>query len=338
LAGPRLGGGMATRTKKQRRAQKRQQIEQPKRAVQEPQGLLAGRRGSLIAGGFLAFGAALLAAVIYIGVSRDGTAAGEERIGEVDPHAQPSGLPDTPDYHSLFVAPSDPRHILLGTHAGLYESTNGGRAWTRVALAGQDAMNLASSEGETVWTAGHNVFARSTDGGQTWTDVRPNGLPSLDIHGFAVDPRDPTTLYAAVAGQGLYRSRDGGESFELVSKEVGGGVMALAVMPDGRILAGDMQQGLLASGNGGKTWKLVLRAGLMGLAVNPDDPETVVATGPGILLSRDGGRNWDQVLAIEQGAGPVAWSPSEPTVAYVVGFDKALYKTEDGGATWRAIA
>jgi photosystem II stability/assembly factor-like uncharacterized protein len=254
----------------------------------------------------------------------------------VEPPA--AGLPNTPDYHSLLVDPTDPRRIFLGTHVGLYASIDGGRSWEFARLEGQDAMNLARASGETVWTAGHNVLARSADGGTTWEDVRPDGLPSLDIHGFAVDPRDPTTLYAAVAGQGLYRSRDGGESFELVSKEVGGGVMALAVMPDGRILAGDMQQGLLASGNGGKTWKLVLRAGLMGLAVNPDDPETVVATGPGILLSRDGGRNWDQVLAIEQGAGPVAWSPSEPTVAYVVGFDKALYKTEDGGATWRTIA
>jgi photosystem II stability/assembly factor-like uncharacterized protein len=262
----------------------------------------------------------------------------QAQSGSEGPAVATGGLPDTPDYHSLLVAPSDPRHILLGTHAGLYESTNSGRAWTQVALAGQDAMNLASSEGKTVWTAGHNVFARSTDGGQTWTDVRPDGLPSLDIHGFAVDPKDPGTLFAAIAGQGLYRSRDGGQSFELLSKEVGGGVMALAVMPDGRILAGDMQQGLLASADGGRKWKLVLRAGLMGLAVNPDDPETVVATGPGILLSRDGGRNWDQVHALEQGAGPVAWSPSEPKVAYVAGFDKALYKTEDGGATWSAIA
>lgn len=262
----------------------------------------------------------------------------QAQSGSEGPAAASGGLPDTPDYHSLLVAPSDPGHILLGTHAGLYESTNGGQAWTKVALEGQDAMNLASSEGETVWTAGHEVFAKSSDGGVTWTDVRPDGLPSLDIHGFVVDPKDPGRLYAAVAGQGLYRSRDGGTSFELVSKEVGGGVMALAVTPDGRILAGDMQQGLLASEDGGKKWKVVLRAGLMGLAVNPDNPETVVATGPGILLSRDGGRNWDQVLALDQGAGPVAWSPSEPNVAYVVGFDKVLYKTEDGGATWRAIA
>jgi photosystem II stability/assembly factor-like uncharacterized protein len=329
---------MATRTKKQRRAQKRQQVQEPKRVVQETQGLLDGRRGWLIAGATLAFGAALLAAVIYVGVSRDGTAAGEEPAVQAEPQAQPSGLPDTPDYHSLLVAPSDPGHILLGTHAGLYESTNGGRDWTKVALEGQDAMNLASSEGETLWTAGHEVFAKSSDGGVTWTDVRPDGLPSLDIHGFAVDPKDPGTLYAAVAGQGLYRSRDGGRSFSLVSREVGPGVMALGVTPDGRILAGDMEQGVMVSTDDGKSWKRVHEAGLMGLAINSKDPQRILATGPGILLSRDGGKTWEEALALADGAGPVAWAPSAPETAYVVGFDKTLYKTEDGGATWRPVA
>ena len=46
------------------------------------------------------------------------------------------GLPDAADYHSLLVAPADPEHILLGTHAGLYESVDGGSSWRRVALAG----------------------------------------------------------------------------------------------------------------------------------------------------------------------------------------------------------
>jgi photosystem II stability/assembly factor-like uncharacterized protein len=118
-----------------------------------------------------------------------------------------SGLPKTADYHSLLIAPTDPRDILLGTHAGLYESLDGGRSWKQVGLAGQDAMNLARTDATTVWAAGHDLLARSTDGGATWSDVRPQGLPSRDIHGFAVDPRDGS-LWAAVAGRGLYHSAD----------------------------------------------------------------------------------------------------------------------------------
>lgn len=312
---------MATRTKRQ---PKRRPVQAPKRRVEEKK---IGRGWLWAAGaGALALAIAIPAVILAAGGGSDEAARSSSAV-----------LPDTPDYHSLLVAAQNADALTLGTHNGLYQSSDGGRSWQSTALAGQDAMNLGRAGGGVTWTAGHNVLAKSTDGGRTWQDVRPDGLPHLDIHGFAVDPRDQKTLWAALAGQGIYRSRDGGESFELVTREVGGGVMALAVTPDGRVLAGDMQQGLFVSANDGKTWKPTLQAGLMGVAVNPKEPERVVATGPGILLSTDGGRNWDQVLPLEAGAGPVAWAPSNPEVGYVVGFDKTLYKTEDAGATWQPV-
>ena len=251
--------------------------------------------------------------------------------------AAKAGLPDTPDYHSLLVNPSDPRSLVLGTHYGLYASADGGRRWRFDALSGDDAMNLARPAGGTIWLAGHFVFKKSSDAGRSWTDVAPTGLPSLDIHGFAADPRKPNTLYAAVAGQGLYRSSDGGRSFSLASKQVGGAVMAMAVLPDGRVLAGDMQRGLLESRDRGATWKQRLRAQLMGLAVNPTDPRRILATGAGIALSTDSGRSWRPMLDLPGGAGPVAWSRSNPKLAYVVGFDRHLYRSTDRGVSWRQV-
>jgi hypothetical protein len=248
-----------------------------------------------------------------------------------------TGLPNTPDYHSLLVDPGTPGRVLLGTHGGLYESADGGRSWTFAKLEGQDAMNLARAEGETIWAAGHDVLAKSVNRGATWTDVRPDGLPGLDVHGFASDPKRPDRLYAAIAGQGLFRSTDGGGSFELVSKEVGPAVMAIAVTPDGRVFAGDMQQGVMVSSDGGKTWRRALAAAVMGIAVSPGDPERLLATGPGIFLSTDGGKKWDDVFATPDGSGPVAWSPSDPNVAYVVGFDRKLYKTTDAGVSWQTV-
>jgi photosystem II stability/assembly factor-like uncharacterized protein len=236
------------------------------------------------------------------------------------------------------VSPSNPNRLLLGTHDGLYGSADGGKTWQSEGLDGQDAMNLARHGEQTLWTAGHNVFAKSTDGGKTWVNVSPTGLPSLDLHGFAVDPRNPKRLFAAVAGQGLFRSDDGGRRFGPVSSQVGGAVMALAVTPSGAILAGDMQQGLLISRDGGATWRRALRGQLMGLAVNPRDPKRVLAAGEGILLSTNGGRTWRQRLRLPDGAGPVAWSQSDPRVAYVVSFDRTLYRSIDGGKTWNAVA
>ncbi len=248
-------------------------------------------------------------------------------------------LPRAPDYHSLLVSPADARDVLLGTHDGLFRSRDGGRTWTKYSLGGKDAMNLARAGGLTVWAAGHNVLARSTDGGVTWRDIRPRGLPHLDLHGFAVDPRSSLTLYAAVAGEGLYRSRDGGASFSPVSRAVGDSVFGLAVLGDGTILAADAQRRLvLASRDGGKTWAGTVRAEVRGFAVAPGDPKLVLASGPGVLRSLDGGRTWKQVLRLGADTGPIAWAPGAPRIAYVVAFDRTLYRSGDGGTTWQPVA
>jgi photosystem II stability/assembly factor-like uncharacterized protein len=249
-----------------------------------------------------------------------------------------TGLPRTSDYHSLLVAPNDPRRLLLGTHQGLFGSSDGGRTWRKAGLSGQDAMNLARPSGQTLWVAGHNVLAKSTDSGLTWTDVRPEGLPSLDIHGFALDREHPGRLYAAVAGEGLYRSRNNGRSFSLISREVGGAVFGLGVLPDGRIFAADLKQGLLVSGDGGRSWRLSLHEQLLGLAVNPRTPGRLLAAGRGIFLSENGGRSWRRVFEIPEPFGPVAWSTSRPNLAYAVGYDRALYQSTDGGRSWQSVS
>lgn len=270
-----------------------------------------------------------IAALVAIGVVALVRGGGE-------PTEASPGLPRTSDYHSLLVLPT--REILLGTHQGIFRSTDGGRAWAPTRLRGQDAMNLAPAAAETIWVAGHDVLSRSTDGGANWEQVRSEGLPSLDVHGFTVDPRNPKTLYAAIAGEGLYRSSDGGDSFELASREVGGAVFALALTADGRILAGDLRSGLLVSSDSGSTWRRLLRVEVLGLAVNPADSKRVVAAGAGgVNLSTDGGSTWRKVLAISDGAGPAAWSPSEPGRAYVVGFDGLMYTTMNRGETWRPV-
>jgi photosystem II stability/assembly factor-like uncharacterized protein len=307
---------MPTKTKS--RSPKKRPIQHPNRQATAPR-----RRWPYVSA---AAGLAALAAVLALTFLSKG---GNGKAAE--------GLPDTPDYHSLLVDPSNPQRLVLGTHAGLYVSGDGGRHWRFDALAGNDAMNLARPGGDTIWLAGHNVFKKSLDGGTTWTDVRPAGLPGLDIHGFAVDPRNHETLYAAVAGQGLFRSGDGGRSFSLLSQDVGPAVMALAITPDRRILAGDMQQGLMASRDG-KMWTRVLEAQLMGLAVNPSNAKLVLASGRGIIRSTDGGRTWKQTLELPDGAGPVAWAANTPNVAYVVGFDRTLLKTTDAGVSWQPVA
>jgi photosystem II stability/assembly factor-like uncharacterized protein len=250
----------------------------------------------------------------------------------------PFGLPHTPDYHSLLVDAADADRLLLGTHVGIYESVDGGRRWTFAGLEGDDAMNLVPEPAGVLWVAGHGVLKKSADAGLTWENVDTDGLPSKDVHGFAVDPDDDQRIFAAVAGEGLYRSEDGGGSFEEVSSGVGPAVYGLAVTPSGRVLAAD-QRGVSASDDGGSTWKVLLEEVAVGLAVSPADEDTILVTTPtGVVRSADGGETWDEVQPIPDGAWPVAFAPSEPERAYVVGFDRKLYRSDDAGATWRILS
>lgn len=257
----------------------------------------------------------------------------------VDPAGPPvQGLPTAPDYHSLLVSQDDSRRILLGTHDGVYESADGGETWHQTTLVGEDAMTLEPAQGSLVWAAGHGVLALSDDAGGTWDAMRPEGLPSLDIHAFTIDPMDHRNIYAAVASEGLYHSSDGGSTFGLVSAEFGGDFTTLELGGNGEMLAGDAEKGLLLSSDRGKSWKPLRKRTLNGLALHPVDPRIVLMGGPGLLLSGDGGRSFRQVLDVESGAGPVAWAPSDGDVGYAVGFDRILYRTHDRGETWKAVA
>lgn len=265
--------------------------------------------------------------------ARDQARGGGEAV---DPPER--GLPHTPDYHALFVFPDDPAHLLLGTHVGVYESTDGGVRWRFLGLEGQDAMHFAHEEDGTIWVAGHNVLARSEDGARTWSEVHPEGLPSRDVHGFAI-ASETQAIFAAVAGEGLYRSDDGGTTFSEVPTDAGANVYALAVTHDGVLFAADSRRGVLMNASGdGVSWAEGLAMPAAGLAANEGEPpdQRVLAAGESVQLFTDAG-GWSEVFRVEEGTGPVAFAES-PLVAYLVGFDRKLYRSDDGGETWKPVA
>lgn len=293
----------------------------------------ASRRPLLTALGAAAIVAVLAAVAVLVG-SRGGgddTASAPPRAKGRTTGSAGARLPATADLHALLALGGD--RLLLGSHSGIHLSRDGGRTWRQTRFRG-DAMNLARGRDGTLWAAGHDVLARSDSAGASWSTLVPRGLPSLDLHGLAVDPVGGD-LYAAVAGRGLFRSRDG-RSFRPVSAEVGGGVMALAVTSGGRILAGDMEMGLLVSDDAGKTWRRGLREGLMGIARDPGDPNRLLAAGRSIFRSTTGGASWRPVLPVGgRGAGPVSWADGNR--AYAVTFAGVLLETADGGLNWQEV-
>ena len=99
----------------------------------------------------------------------------------------------------------------------------------------------------------------SMDGGETWKRVAKGLWGESRIFGLAVHPKEPQTIYAG-ADDGVYRSRDQGQSFEHLDSPM----------------------------NAMDVWKI---------ALDPVNPDTIFAgTRPAALFrSRDGGQHWEQL-------------------------------------------
>jgi photosystem II stability/assembly factor-like uncharacterized protein len=130
------------------------------------------------------------------------------------------------------------------------------------------------------------------------------------VQALAVDPRTANTMFAGTR-RGIFRSRDGGDSWQLVATAPGAppagqwGVahrdrfQAIAIDPldPETVYAGLRTDGIFKSSDGGDTW-VASESGLIDkriktLAVDPRDPQIVyVSTGGGVFRSTDGARSW----------------------------------------------
>lgn len=204
---------------------------------------------------------------------------------------------------------------------------------------------------------------KSTDGGTSFAPSWPAGLPR-SIGALAAGPDG--VLYAGTGeagpgggsitydGAGLFRSRDGGRTWQNVGLRKAGSFGRIVVDPkDPRKVfaaaAGDLyrpggERGVYRSLDGGTTWKLVLEGpnattGAVDLAVDPSNPKRVYATtwdrirypthrvyggkGSGVYRSLDGGSTWKRIVdgpsaedPAETGRIGIALAPSDPDRLY----------------------
>lgn len=287
----------------------------------------AGRRPSAITRGrtFLvltaaAVGALAIAAVVA-GLVRPGGASAEawSRLA-------------TEDVHSLAFVGDDSNRLLFGHHGGVLSSTDGGRSWQPLGTR-SDAMSLGPAADGSIVIAGHEVFAESRDDGRTWQDV-PAGLPSLDIHGFARDPGNPSRMWAYLATGGLWESVDAGRAWERVQEE--NILFPIAVTTrSGTRLFGVRTEGLASSDDGGRTWRNVATPELYPIAslAATSDGSVLVAGGPdGLARSDDGGVSWSK-LPFEGQPFAVAVTDGGRTIALVTRSTE-FFRSDDGGRTW----
>jgi photosystem II stability/assembly factor-like uncharacterized protein len=160
-----------------------------------------------------------------------------------------------------------------------------------------------------------------------WAPFGPGGGTP---QGLAIDPRNPSVVYAA-AGT-VYRSADRGETWTSL---VGPAFTAVAVDPANSkaIYAGGRQ--IARSLDGGRTWETTYSTtvDVSALAVVPGKPSTVLAaSGFQLLRSADGGRTWS-ARSVNVSVVSVAADPNSPRTAYYTDA-LGLFKSTDAGKSW----
>ncbi len=236
---------------------------------------------------------------------------------------------------ALAVDPANTNVVYAGSDR-VSKSTDGGHSWktvfpphpTRYPAENVSALAIAPSRPEAIYaitgefanpsaTPHHGRFSiyKSTDAGTTWqatTTVRG----SVTVTALAVDPRHPSTVYAAI-GANVLKTTNAGQTWRPIAHglPIGdphgsatvspvAGVRALAIDPrrTGTVYAALSQGGIYKTSNGGQTW---IRATgtvsdmMVAVAVNPARPATMYAAGqsetgdgPRILRSSDSGHTW----------------------------------------------
>jgi photosystem II stability/assembly factor-like uncharacterized protein len=286
---------------------------------------------------------------------------------------------------------SDPlTYYFGGVGGGVWKTGDGGESWKDVSdgffkTSSVGAIAVAPSDPNVIYVGmgehavrgvttshGDGVY-KSTDAGRTWTHV---GLaPTRAISRIRIHPTDPDLVYVAAQGapygptkeRGVYRSVDGGETWELLLHiNETAGASDLSMDPSNpRILyaafwdhlrkpwevrSGGPGSGIHKSSDGGETWTKLTEGlpELMGkvsvdVSANPDRVYAMVEADPGggLFRSDDGGKSW-KLMNESWRLRARAWyyievyaDPRNEDVVWVL--NAPMMKSIDGGKTFTRV-
>ncbi len=250
-------------------------------------------------------------------------------------------------------------------------------------MSGRIADIAIHPKNESIWYVGVGSGGvwKTTNSGTTWSPVFDNQT-SYSIGCVTIDPNNHNTIWVGTGenvggrhvgyGDGIYRSNDGGASWENMGLKKSEHISEIIIHPEnsnviwvaaqGPLWTKGGERGFYKSIDAGKTWKKTLGddqwVGVTDIAIDPRDPELLYAAtwqrhrtvaaymggGPrsGLHRSKDGGGTWEQL----KNGLPKSWmgkiglaiSPQKPDILYAaIELDRrtgAVYRSADRGTTW----
>ena len=289
---------------------------------------------------------------------------------------------------ALAVAPSNPRVIYVGTGetdirsdlasgTGVYKSSDGGATWKFIGLKetrqiSKIVVDPVNPDVVFVGALGHSYgfnpergVYKSSDGGATWQHILDKG-PELGVADLAIAADKPNVLFASLwnarrppwstyapligDGSGMYRSSDGGQTWQDCTghglPEGKWGRVGVAVSSDGQrvyALIEAVESGLYVSSDGGMNWslassdsRLTSRAWYFNrITVDPSDANILYIPNIALMGSTDGGKTITVVRGAPGGDDyHELWVDPKNGSRLLLATDQGTSISLDRGKTW----